>query len=112
MSVGLSFLVFVLVVSVWTLATAISIAIRPGERKLAVFRPLATCVVLAILSGTATGLALAFKTAADASAVAWSAATTQRLMAGVAESMVIAVLGFSVLAVSWLLVAFGLRRRV
>jgi hypothetical protein len=111
MLVGVSFLAFVLVVSVWTLAIAISIAIKPGERKLAVFRPLSACIVLAILSATAAALSLTFKTAADASEVAWSAVTAQRLLAGLAESMVIPVLGFSALAVSWLLVAFGFRRQ-
>ena len=111
MSIGFSFLAFMLVVSVLTLASAISMAIRPGERKLAVFRPLSVCTVMTILSSTATALALTFKRAADASVIPWNVEATGHLLAGLAESMVTAVLGFSVLAVSWLLVALGFRRQ-
>jgi len=111
MSLGLSSLAFMLVAGVWTLVTAISLAIRPGERKLAVFRPLSVCTVMAILSGTTTALALALRSAADAAAEGWSPAAMSRLLVGLAESMVTAVLGFSVLAVSWLLVAVGFRRQ-
>ena len=111
MSIGLSFPAFTLVVSVLTLASAISLAIRPGERKLAVFRPLSVCTVMAILSSTATALVPTFRTAADASVVPWNSETTRQRLAGLAESMVTSVLGFSVLAVSWLLVAFGFRRQ-
>jgi uncharacterized membrane protein len=112
MSIGLSFLAFTLAVSILTLVTAVSLAIRPSERALAVFRPLSVSTVMTVLSSTATGLGLALKTAADAPMVTWTTDMTRRLLAGLAESMVTAVLGFSVLAVSWLLVAFGLRRRI
>jgi len=111
MSIGLSFLAFTLAVSAWTLATAVSQAIRPSERTLAVFRPLSVSALMAVLSSAATGLGLALKIAADQAGTVWTMETTRRLLAGLAESMVPAVLGFSVLAVSWLLVAFGLRRQ-
>ena len=111
MSIGLSFLAFMLLVGLWTLVSAVSFAIRPGERKLSVFRALSICTTMAILSGTATALALALGAAADGSGGASDPAVAPRLLAGLAESMVTAVLGFSVLAVSWLVVAVGLRRQ-
>ena len=111
MAIGLSFFGFVVAVSLLTLTAAISIAVRPRERTLAFFRPLSTCTVMAIVSSTAAGLGLALARGAEASAAQWSPEMTERLLAGLAESMVPAVLGFAVLAVSWLLVAFGFRRQ-
>ena len=112
MSLGVSFLVFIGVVGLVTLGVAISIAVRPGERKLALFRPLSVSTVLAIVSSMATGLGLALRRASDDPAVAGGAETTRIMLRGFAEAMAPAVLGFAVLSVAWLLVALGLRKQI
>jgi hypothetical protein len=66
---------------------------------------------MAILSSTATALALALRAAANGFEGAKNPDVLPRLLPGLAESMATAVLGFSALAVSWLLVAIGSRRR-
>jgi hypothetical protein len=111
MVIGWSFGAFLIVAGAWTLAAAVSFAIESGERKLALFRSLSVCLTMAVLSATAAALALALRAASADAGAGWSPALTQRLLAGLAESMVTAVLGFAVLAVSWLVVAVGTRRR-
>lgn len=112
MWLGFSFLVFIGAVGLSTLGIAVSMAVRPGERKLALFRPLSVSTLLAILSSVATGLGLALRRAADDPAVAGGAETTRIMLRGFAEAMAPAVLGFAVLSVAWLLVALGSRRQV
>jgi hypothetical protein len=112
MWLGFSFLVFIGAVGLSTLGIAVSMAVRPGERKLALFRPLSVSTLLAILSSVATGLGLALRRAADDPALAGGAETTRIMLRGFAEAMAPAVLGFAVLSVAWLLVALGSRRQV
>ena len=111
MLLGLSFLVFIGAVGLSTLGIAVSMAIRPGERKLALFRPLSVSTLLAIISAVATGLGLALRRAADDPAVAGSAEATRIMLRGFAESVAPAALGFAILSVAWLLVAVGLRKQ-
>lgn len=111
MVIGWSFGAFLIVAGVWTLAAAVSFAIGPGERKLALLRSLSMCMAMAVLSATAVALALALRAAGADAGAGWTPAVTERLLAGLAESMVTAVLGFAVLAVSWLVAAVGTRRR-
>lgn len=108
--VGFGFAAFVTVAAGMTFAAAVSMALRPGERTLAVFRHLSAATILALLSGLAGGLALAFQRAAEIGGT-WGPAAAGRLFAGLAEAMVPALIGLAVLAVSWLLAALGLRRQ-
>ncbi len=101
--------VVVVALAGFTLGAAVSFAWRPGERKLAALRPLSLALVFAVLSSTFAGLALSAKGAAEANGLGGDA--VQHLFAGVAEAMVLGILGFSVLALSWALVAIGFRRQ-
>jgi hypothetical protein len=105
MVLGISFSLFLLAVALTTVGTAISIALGPTERKILAFRPLTVSTLSAIAAATAAGLA---------TSLANAAAAPERiapLLAGLAEAMVPPLVGFALLAVSWLLVAVGIRRR-
>ncbi len=101
--------VVVVLLAGFTLGAAVSFAWRPGERKLAALRPLSLALVLAVLSSTFAGIALTTKHAADAGGLAGDG--VPQLLAGIAEAMVLGILGFTVLALSWALVAVGFRRQ-
>jgi len=112
MPLGFFFIAFIVGVGLTTLGIAVSIAVKPGERKLALFRPLSVSTVLAIISSVAAGLGIAFRRAAEGPAVPGSAETTRIMLGGFAEAMAPAVLGFAVLSVAWLFVTMGLRKQV
>lgn len=86
-----------------------SFAARPGERKLAVLRPLALALLFAVLSSTFSGLALTAKAAAERTAPATE--FTQQVFAGLAEVFVLGIVGFAVLTLTWAFVAIGLNRQ-
>ena len=111
MILGISFMLFLLAVGVATLGMAISIAVRPTERKVLAFRPMSSATVSAIAAAMAAGLATSLTNAAGSpSGLAGQEAIT-RLLAGLAEAMVPPLLGFALLSVSWLLVSIGVRRQ-
>jgi hypothetical protein len=99
-----------IVIALLLLWVAISFAIRPTERKLAILRPLALSLVFALLAITLAGWAnllhalqrISFPEGKD---------SVRLLLSGLAEGLVPGILGFAVLAVSWALAAFGLRRQ-
>jgi hypothetical protein len=112
---GVIITLFVAIVGLGALWTAIRFAIRPTERGLAVLRPLSATTTFAALTAFLLGITNALvgvnrrlETAADAAAVAkaW-----QVFLAGLAEATVPLALAFALLAVTWLLVAVGLRRQ-
>ena len=112
MPLGFFFLAFIVVVGLATLGIAVSIAIKPGERKLALFRPLSVSTVLAIISSVAAGVGFALRRAAEGPEVPGSAEATRIMLVGFAEAMAPAVLGFAVLSVAWLFVTMGLRKQI
>jgi len=106
---------FVAIIGSATLVTAVGFVIRPTERTLAVVRPLAAATqyssLAAFLLGMANGLVFlnrALERAADTEA---SARVWRTFIGALAESPAPLVLGFALLAVTWLLVAVGLRRQ-
>ena len=92
------------------LVTGIVFAIRPDERKAAVLRALSTTTVFSILSGVTSDIAsVMFKVPRHPE---WSHSPDRTLiiMTGLGESMTPAILGFTLLALVWLLAAVGSRR--
>jgi hypothetical protein len=100
-----------LAVGIAILAAAVSYAWRPGEHKLARIRPLSLAMVFAALSGLAGGLAATVHRLTTDAGLAQSADFHLLLLTGIGESLAAPILGFAILAVSWLLVAVGLRRQ-
>jgi hypothetical protein len=99
----------ILVAGVGGLGTAISYAVRPTERKLALIRPLSLASVFAAVCSSAAGFAAALKGAADQ----WgNPKSIEVMVAGLSEAWIPLFVAFAFLAVAWLLVAAGLRRQV
>jgi hypothetical protein len=115
MAPGILIVLFVAIVGLAALWTAIRFALRPTEHGLAVLRPLSAATTFATLGAFLHGVVTALlnvvqglENAADpaATAQAW-----QVFLAGLAEATVPLILAFALLAVAWLLVAVGLRRQ-
>lgn len=110
MFVGLALLAFTAVVGLVALWLGISFAWHPAERRLAMLRPLSLAVILASASSIVSGLAVSFARAAQMARDQLTA-PPGLLMAGLAEALVTAALGFALLAVAWLFVGVGMRRQ-
>lgn len=106
---------FVVVVGLATIAVAITFALRPTERTLAVLRPLCAATLFsalaAFLLGIANGLVALGRALDRATDAAASAGVWRMFIDGLAESPAPLILGFALVSVSWLLVAVGLRRQ-
>lgn len=107
--IGIYLMGFVILVSgVGVLGTAIAYAARPTERKLELLRPLSLAAIFAAICSFSVGVAAALKVAAGA---APDADVTSPMLAGLSEACVPPFVAFAFLAVAWLLVALGMRRR-
>ncbi|CAN5727906.1 hypothetical protein BH11MYX1_BH11MYX1_15620 [soil metagenome] len=98
----------VLAVGVPLVATAAKFARSASPQGLSLVRTLGKAVAFAAVTGVITDLA------ATAKAVATIPELNQHplecLLVGFAESMAPAILGFSLVTIAWILVAFGVRR--
>jgi hypothetical protein len=95
-------------VAVVTAGFAVASAIRPSERRLALIRPLSVATIFAGLCSFAIGLTNVFVGLSSVEGLtepAWRAMT-----AGTAESLVMLVVTFGCLTLTWLCVAVALRR--
>lgn len=110
MVAGLALLAFTSIVGLAALWLGISFAVRPAENRLAMLRPLSLAVILASASSIVSGLAMSFARAANL-AQGELAPPPGLLMAGLAEAMITAAVGFALLAVAWLFVGVGMRRQ-
>jgi len=113
---GIFIVLFVVIVGLAALWTAIRFALRPSEHGLAVLRPLSAATTFATLGAFLHGVATALVNVVDRLEAATDAAATAKawpmFMAGLAEASVPLILAFALLAVAWLLAAVGLRRQV
>jgi len=107
--IGIYLMGFVILVSgVGVLGTAIAYAVRPTERMLELLRPLSLAAIFAALCSFAVGAATALKFAAERES---GAVAMHALAAGLSEAFVPLFVAFAFLAVAWLLVTLGMRRR-
>jgi hypothetical protein len=112
--IGIIITLFVAVVALGSLATAVRFALRPTERGLGVLRPLSAATTFASLTafllGTTNALVATIHRLEAAAEPAASAEAWRGFLAGLAEATVPLVIAFALLAVAWLLAAVGLRR--
>jgi hypothetical protein len=115
MAPGIFVVLFVAIVGLAALWTAIRFALRPTEHGLAVLRPLSAATTFATLGacfhGVVTALLNVVQGLENAADPAATARAWQLFLAGLAEATVPLILAFALLAVAWLLVAVGLRRQ-
>jgi len=115
MTLGIIITLFVAIVGLGALWTAMRFAIRPSEQGLAVLRPLSSATTFgalcACLLGVATALVNVIANLEAAADPAATAAAWRHFLAGLAEGVAPAGVAFALLAVAWLLAAVGLRRQ-
>ncbi|MBW2704482.1 MAG: hypothetical protein JRF33_27000, partial [Deltaproteobacteria bacterium] len=85
------------------LALAVALAIKPSERKLALLRPMSLATIFMVLSGLASNLAAVGKNCAMTPGISDQPDLHKFVLLGIGESMAPAILGFSLLALSWML---------
>ena len=100
--------IIILVLGVVSIVTAAQFFRAADPGRLAVVRALNVAVTWAVIVGVASN----FRTVAShvAQDPEWSKAPLLPLLQGFAESLVPAVLGGTMLSVSWILIGFGLRK--
>jgi uncharacterized membrane protein YhaH (DUF805 family) len=89
-------------------AVAALFARRPETRRLPLLRAMTWATVFAVLAGLAANVTATLAHAAAEESTAGSALST--VLAGGAEALTSAVLGFTLLALAWMFVAIGMRR--
>ena len=97
---------FVLILGLGALATAVLFAARRRIAVLALVRAFTLATVFAIASGLCANVAAVMKHASEYVGPDMVFAVMQ----GLAESLAPGILGFTMLSISWLLVAVGTRR--
>lgn len=93
-----------------TLVQAIRFAVRPDERQIGVFRSLSAATVFAVLSGTAADIGAVLHKVPNTPEWAQSPDLHLIVMTGFGESTSPAILGFTLLALAWFVLAVGMRR--
>ena len=90
------------------LVTAVSYAVRPSERKLALMRPFSLSAIFGGLCGVLGGFIAILRGIAATGEL--TAGAYSRILVGFAEALVPAFVAFGCLTIGWLLVALGMRR--
>lgn len=100
----------VLLFGIITVVTAAMFAYRPDEGRLGFVRAMTWAVVFATLSGVAADVAATFHKVANIPEMQQGLDIALYPMMGLSESMAPAILGFSMLGISWFITAIGIRR--
>jgi len=101
---------FVLIFGVLTLGAALVFAFRPDTRRVAAIRDLTLATVFSTVAGIVSGFAaVGSKVPANPE---WANSPKIHLivMQGISESLTNGILGFTILALSWMVMAVGHRR--
>ena len=94
-----------------TLGLAVSFAVRPAENKRRILTPMSWATALSILASMAAGVGSTSLHASLVKETLEQKDIATLILAGLAEAMVPPVLGFVLLALTWMLVSVGLRRQ-
>jgi hypothetical protein len=92
-------------VSVGVFGLAVSYALRPTERKLALMRPVSLAAIFAAFCGLLSGWAMVL------GGMATRPSDTSSIYMGLAETLTLGFVCFGFLAAAWLLAAAGMLRR-
>jgi len=85
---------------------------RPSHRRVAVLRGLTVATCFAVLSGLSANVAAVMFKVPSRPEWAHSPDIHLIVMTGIGESLTVAILGFTILALAWLMTAVGQRRLV
>lgn len=93
-----------------TFGAAVALARRPKEETVGMVRAMSVATVFAVLSGIAADLAAVFTHVPNHPEWAESPDMPLIVMIGLGEALAPAILGFSLLALAWMVAAVGVRR--
>ena len=99
------FALLTMAVALGVFGLAVSYAVRPTERKLALMRPVSLAAIFAAICGLLSGWAMVLD------GMATRAADSSSIYMGLAETLTLGFVCFGFLAAAWLLVAAGMLRR-
>ncbi len=103
-------MIFVLLFGGLTMAAAIAFARRPMERMVGMIRGMSIATVFVVLSAVTSGLVKVATGIPHTPEWANHPQLHLIVMAGIGESLTAAIVGFSFLAMAWLVTALGVRR--
>lgn len=112
MPVGIAIMVVILALGLATFGVAVSFLIKPTEVKLGTLRPLSIATTFASVSGLSAGLATALTNISWQLQGGGKAINAAVLTMGIAESLVAAIVGFSLLTLAWIAVSLGMRKHI
>ena len=101
---------FAVLVALGAFGVAISYLRRPADRKLASMRPLSLGSLFAALASLTGGWATVLQGAA--ATPQWTSRGVSNLLMGAAETLIPVFTTLAILAVSWVIVAIGMRRHI
>jgi hypothetical protein len=110
MRAGGIFMIFVLGFGLITFGAAIHFAIRPDLRRVETVRALTLATLFSVAAGVIACIAKVGSTIPRIPEWASSPKIHLLVMEGISESMAPGILGFSLLALAWLVMAVGHRR--
>ena len=102
------FALLTILVGIAPLGMAITYAVRPTERRLALMRPISLAAIFAALSGVVSGLINILHGIGATSEL--TAQSFQLIAVGLSEALIPIFVGFGCLTAAWLLVVLGMRR--
>lgn len=102
------FALFTLVIGLMPLAVGLAYAVRPGERWLALMRPVSLAAIFAALSSLLSGTAMVLRGIGATPEL--TTRTLNPIALGLSEAVTPMFFIFACLTVAWLLVAIGMRR--
>jgi hypothetical protein len=101
---------FILLFGGLTLAAAVVLMFRPSARLVAMIRAMSVSTAFVSLAGFAAGLAMVCTKVPQTPEWANDPLVGLIILTGVGESLTNVILGFSLLAIAWLVTAVGVRR--
>ncbi len=111
MTMGIIITVLIVLLGLFTLSMSVSFFLKPTEVKLGLVRPLSVATTYASVVGLTSGLAVALFNMAQALENP-QASPAGQFVGGVSEALIPAIIGFSLLTVSWLAISLGMRRHL
>lgn len=111
MALGIVITAVIMVLGLVCFGVAVSFMLKPSEVKLGFIRPLSVATTYASIVGVVTGLAVALARVSERlnSGVA---GVSPQFLGGISEALIPSIVGFALLTVAWIAVAFGMRKHI
>lgn len=111
MPIGIFISLFIFIVSLVTLIGSVSFLIHPLDSRLAVVKALTRATIYATVLGFFSGMVFPLKRGIINIGNEKVIKVTGTFLEGVIESFVPVIIGFTLLSLSWVVVALGIKRK-